>query len=208
MKVINHVLKNRVIWNLSQIIFGEINEKMQLYRSVIKKPGRILDFGCANGITFPAFRDFEYYGCDINPMLIQEAREKYHHYKNAHFIAQNIARKKFPMTKFDYILFAGTGHHLDDTTLIHIFHRLARLLKKDGQLHYFDPIRLPQSDSLSTKLLIYLDQGKFIRHLFEYSYIKTKLPQTLRVTQEKIHQFSRVLIPPPKFMYWKIEKVK
>lgn len=206
MNFIEKVINIPQIWDLIQAIFGDNGEKMRLYRSVIDKPGKLLDFGCANGNTFPIFSQFEYYGCDINPVMINNAKKKYSKFKNAHFSTVNILSKNFPTKGFSDILFGLTGHHLDDKTLLKLFAKLETLLSHNGKIHYFDSIRSPQTDHLATRLLIYLDRGKFIRHKSEYARIKKKLPYKLIVAREHIYQVTNTIFPQPKYLYWRIER--
>ena len=133
-KIVNRLLQNPTLWKISQKIFGDDNEKMELYRSAIKHKGKLLDFGCSNGNTFPAFKDFNYYGYDNDSIMISDAKQKYKKFKNAHFYTINILKDNSTESNFDFILFALTGHHLDDGTLIKIFIKLSRLLNKTEKL--------------------------------------------------------------------------
>jgi SAM-dependent methyltransferase len=206
MSIVKKIINIPQVWDLIQTIFGDNSEKMRLYRSVIGKPGKLLDFGCANGNTFPIFSQFEYYGCDIDPVMIDNAKKKFSKYKNAHFLTVDILSKKFPTNGFDNILFGLTGHHQDDETLLKLFAKLGTLLGENGKIHYFDSIRSPQTDHLATKLLIYLDRGKFIRHKSEYVNIKKKLSNKLKITREYIYQVTNTFFPQPKYLYWRIER--
>jgi SAM-dependent methyltransferase len=58
------------LWNLVQNILGCPDFKSNLYRSVLRPPGRLLDFGCANGHIAEVFLEFDYYGIDIDPDAI------------------------------------------------------------------------------------------------------------------------------------------
>lgn len=206
MSFVEKIINIPQVWDLIQTIFGDNREKMKLYRSVIDKPGKLLDFGCANGNTFSAFSKFDYYGCDIDPIMIGSAKRKFSKYKNAHFLAVDILAEKFPTKGFNDILFGLTGHHLDDKTLLKLFTKLESLLSNKGKIHYFDSIRSPQTDPLATKLLIYLDRGKFIRHKSEYTNIKKQLTNKLKITREHIYQVTNTIFPQPKYLYWRIER--
>ena len=185
-KIVSHLLHNPVLWRVSQKVFGDDKEKMQLYRSVIKSKGKLLDFGCSNGNIFPAFTDFDYYGYDKDTVMISDAKQKYKNFKNAHFYTIDILKDKSPESNFDFILFALTGHHLDDKTLISVFFKLSKLLKMHGKIIYFDSVRVPKRDSFLLTSLLNMDQGKFIRTIDEYDIIKNKLSKILKIRKFKI----------------------
>lgn len=206
-KIIKYLLQNPSLWALSQKIFGDDKEKMKLYRSVIKHKCKILDFGCSNGNTFPVFADYDYYGYDTDPVMILNAKQKYKEFRNAHFYTLDILKDKSPKQNFDYILFALTGHHLNDNTLIKIFRKLSILLKRGGRIAYFDSIRVPKKDSLLLTVLLNMDQGKFIRTLEEYDIIKRYLPKELKVRKSKTYQINKTLMPQPKYIFWELERV-
>ena len=65
------------LWNLVQAVLGCPDFKSKLYRSVLRPPGRLLDFGCANGHIAEVFLEFDYHGIDIDPGAINEARERF-----------------------------------------------------------------------------------------------------------------------------------
>lgn len=207
MSIINIILKNPFLWTLSQKIFGDDKQKMQLYRSVFPNKGKLLDFGCSNGNTFPAFSDFNYYGFDNDGTMIDDAKSKYRKYKSAHFIKIDILKQKSKVRNFDFILFGLTGHHLDNKTLIAIFAKLSTLLKTGGKLFYFDSIRDKKNDSLLLTTILNMDQGKFIRTLGEYSKIKSLLPKKLKMRKSKIYQVTGTIMPQPKYMFWELKKI-
>ncbi len=207
MQIISWILQNPTLWVLSQKIFGDDKEKMKLYRSVITHRGKILDFGCSNGNTFPIFSDFEYYGYDNDKIMIRDAKNKYKKFLNAKFYVIDILKNKSPQKNFDYVLFALTGHHLDDKTLVNIFSKLASVLKKGGKILYFDSIRSPKRDSLLLKIIMNMDQGKFIRTLKEYEVIKKDLPKNLKITKNKRYQVRGTFMPQPKYLFWELKKI-
>ena len=49
------------MWNLVQNVLGCPYFISKLYRSVLRPPGRLLDFGCANGDIAEVFLEFNYY---------------------------------------------------------------------------------------------------------------------------------------------------
>jgi|GEM_PF-1414488 len=207
MNPVGKILDIPVIWGLSQAIFGCDNQKRLLYRSVFKDKGKILDFGCANGNTFPAFNDFDYYGVDINTNLINNARKKYAGYPNAHFIEADILQKPFKPESFDYVLFSCTGHHLKDEQLFPIMRELGAVLKKGGRLYLFDTIKKPGKDSLLLRTLINMDQGKFMKDEDKYRRIINNFSNDLKPVEVKTLEIRGTLFPQPTYFYTEFEKV-
>jgi len=58
------------LWNSVHTILGEPEFKRKLYCSVLCPPGKRLDFGCGSGHNVSAFLEFDYYGIEIDPVLI------------------------------------------------------------------------------------------------------------------------------------------
>jgi len=206
MGLINKILAVPSVWDLSQFIFGCNKEKGQLYRSVIKSPGKLLDFGCADGNTFPLFAGFDYYGVDTNEKLINLANKRYKKFRNAHFIKADILTKPFPEKYFDSILFAGTGHHLNEQDFYMITRVLINLLKDTGIIYFFDIIKDPLRDFKLLNFLISLDQGKFIRTENQYREIFKNMPDKLKIIKERKINFKR-LIPTPTIYYAVLRKL-
>jgi len=204
--LLSSVLSNQFIWDICQLIFGANGEKRKIYRSVITNQGRLLDFGCANGNTFPAFKDFQYYGVDLDKIVIASANSKYSAFSNAHFFCQNILKKPLQKNYFDNILFACTGHHLNDTNLTEIVKTLSLTLKKGGHLHFFDMIRTDKDSSL-LKLILNLDQGKYIRFEKQIQKIIKLFPKSLILNNKQIFNIKTFLIPKPKLIYYQFKKI-
>lgn len=207
MNLLNKILDNPAIWNISQFIFGNDKYKKDLYRLAIPSPGKILDFGCADGNTFLAFKDFEYYGVDINKNLIDYAKKKYSKFKNANFLNANILDRPFGENFFDCCLFACTGHHLPDEMLFKIMPVLADCLKPGGSLYIFDTIKRPDRDSRLLKFLINLDQGQFMRTEEKYNLIIDKLSPKLKLLVKKTMQVRGNFFPQPTYYFAEFKKV-
>lgn len=207
MSLIGKILDNPKIWDISQAIFGCDAQKRKLYRSVFKAKGRILDFGCADGNTFAAFSDWDYYGIDINTRLIEYARKKYSSFQNAHFVNADMLDKPFKEGYFDYVLFACTGHHLEDAKLFPIMKELAGVLKENGRMFIFDTIKRPGKDSALLKFLINLDQGKFMRNEDIYRSIINRFSDRLKPVRTEIMRIKGALMPQPTYFFAEFVKI-
>jgi len=207
MKLVEKILNVPVMWNMSQAVFGCDKQKIELYRSVFNGKGKLLDFGCADGNTFPAFSDFEYYGIDINAPLIEYARNKYSSYKNAKFINADLLDKPFEDESFDYVLFSCTGHHLSDERLFPVMKELGNILKVGGRLYFFDTIKKYNKDSLLLKFLISLDQGKFMRDAEIYKTIIYKFSERLKPVTFRTLEIAGTFMPQPTYFYAEFERI-
>jgi len=163
--IIGFVIREYV-WNLTQSALGAPEFKAKLYRSVLHPPGRLLDFGCATGHLAGAFLEFEYYGVDIEPDVIEAARATFKMHPNAHFVAADIRLRPFAENYFDEVLFAGTAHHVDDSLLPAILKELHFCLKPGAMIHLFDPV-LQTKDNWQQKLMRRIDRGNWPRRCEE-----------------------------------------
>jgi Methyltransferase domain len=68
--VIKRLLSVPILWDSVQAVFGAMRFERELYLSKLHPPGKLLDFGCANGHIADAFAGFDYYGVDIDPVAI------------------------------------------------------------------------------------------------------------------------------------------
>jgi SAM-dependent methyltransferase len=150
------------LWDLVQDTLGAPRFKRELYLSKLHPPGRLLDFGCANGHLADAFRAFEYHGVDLDPSAIAAARRHHEGRPNVHFLAADLRTRPFPEDYFDEILFACTAHHLDDETMRGLLDELHHCLKPGGVIHLFDPV-FREPVRWSHRLMRWLDQGKYPR---------------------------------------------
>jgi len=137
-----------------------------LYRSKLNPPGKLLDFGCANGHWSDTFSEFEYYGVDLDSVAIQAAKERFHDQPNVHFLAADLRTRPFPQGFFDEILFAGTVHHLDDELLKILLTELHFCVKSGGKVHLLDPV-FQEKDRWSQKLMRRIDRGRYTRTVAE-----------------------------------------
>ena len=152
MPVIKRLLSFPVFWDFVQSVLGATRFKRELYLSKLHPPGKLLDFGCADGHIADTFCEFDYHGVDIDPVAIEAARRRFHDRPNMHFIAADLCARPFPPDEFDEILFACTIHHLDDDRLLCLLKELHYCLKPDGVVHVFDLVR-QEKDGWSQNLM-------------------------------------------------------
>lgn len=205
--LVKFILASPSVWTLSQKILGCDEQKKRLYRSVFPAPCRLLDFGCANGNTFGAFRDFDYCGLDIDERLIRHAQKAFAECRNARFVCADILERPFPEQSFDAALFAGTGHHLSDDAFPKIMGALGNMVKRGGAVHFFDTIRTPGEDSLLLRLFLHLDQGKFHRTEDAYRAMLPTISPILRPVRMTTMRVRGALTPQPRYFYAEMRRV-
>lgn len=198
MGIINLILDTPLAWNFSQFFLGGNANKQKLYRSLFTQKGKLLDFGCANGNTFEAFKDFDYCGIDIDSKFINYARRKYKRFENAQWVAADILKAPFAPDTFDYVLFAGTGHHLSDSMIVPILQALIKVLKKNGKIYLVDPISRPE-DTWWRKTLIKFDQGRFTRTEAQYMEILHDFQNQITIVSTSIRKMRGNFFPLPDF---------
>lgn len=163
-KIVSCVVSIPGVWDLIQAVLGAPDFKRELYLSKLHPPGRLLDFGCANGHLADAFGEFEYHGVDLDPVAIAAAQRRYRGRPEKHFLAADLRTRPFPQGYFDEILFACTVHHLDNETLGSLLIELHYCLKPGGTVHLFDLV-FRERILWSQRLMRRLDQGKYTRTL-------------------------------------------
>jgi SAM-dependent methyltransferase len=172
------------IWEWVQHVLGAPEFKRQLYRSVLRRSGRLLDFGCATGHIADAFSDLEYYGVDADPAAIAVAKERFSGKNSVHFLNVDITSRPFEANFFDEILFACTVHHVDDPALSAILKELYFCLKPGGSIHVLDPV-LQDSDGWQQKLMRRIDRGRY--------------PRTVRQIQSAVSSLNLFQVGRPVF---------
>src|SRR6516225_11579588 len=100
MALIKRLLSFPVCWDLVQLVLGATRFKRELYLSKLHPPGKLLDFGCADGHIADTFAGFDYYGVDIDPVAIAAAQRRFRDSPNMHFVAADLRARPFPPDEF------------------------------------------------------------------------------------------------------------
>jgi SAM-dependent methyltransferase len=170
----------------------------------LRPPGRLLDFGCATGHIAEAFLDFEYYGVDLDPKVIEAARARFESHENMHFLAVDLHSRPFSPRFFDEVIFAGTVHHLDDSTFASLLGELHYCLKPGGRVHIVDPI-LQDTDLLQQRLLRRLDRGKYSRTASQILSLVESL-HLFEIGDPSVHPTPGLLIRDCDFLHLPLER--
>lgn len=202
-KLLNNLAQNPILFEIFEKVFGADEQKQQIYRHAFKNNFRLLDFGCSTGNTTKAFLDFDYYGLDLDKGCIDYAKKRWQDYPNVKFVADDIFNHPFRKGYFDYILFAGTGHHIEDKDFLPITTELISLLKKDGELWFYDILKPNKSSHFLTKLLASLDRGRFIRTMRQYEAVFNGIKQ-VKITEKKVIKVEGTLIPQEDYGFFRL----
>ncbi|MFT5519428.1 MAG: SAM-dependent methyltransferase [Enterobacterales bacterium] len=157
-----------LLWEIFQYSIGGSIDKQKLYTKDIQNPTNLLEVGCSLGNITPAFLKFEnisYTGIDIDPIVIEHAKQRFSNKNNVEFICDDLRDyAKQTLVKYDHILFAGICHHINDELLIDLLSSSSEILTQDGVLIIIDPLLPTAEDSwFMHKYAKHLEQGQFLR---------------------------------------------
>lgn len=109
---------------------------LEFIRKYLKKPGRLLDFGCGNGRLLDFLEkektDLEYQGADVSRGLIEIAKEK--HPTKTFIVLKDANKLPFESESFDLVVAIAVFHHLSPEMARKTLQELKRILKKDGEI--------------------------------------------------------------------------
>lgn len=202
---LNRLADNPKLFEVFEKIFGADRQKKLIYRKAFKTRKRLLDFGCSTGNTTEAFLDFDYVGIDLDRRCIKYARDRWKEIPNVKFIAEDIFKRPFKKGYFDYVLFAGTGHHIQDSLFVPILRELLFVLNGDGEIWFYDILKPPKNSPLLTKLLANLDRGRYIRTFKQYESIFENL-KGIAIKEKKVFKVTNTLIPQEDYCFFRIKK--
>lgn len=165
-KIIEQLARISFLWDIFQLLVGTPNAKKKIIKRYIKKPGKILEIGCATGTIADVFQEFEYTGIDNDNNCIDRAKRKFIA-PNYKFYCADILTDDLKLKQFDYVLISHTIHHLSDEYLKKIFVRCHDLLKDHGKLVVLDLVKPSQNDSFVKHFYYKIDRGRYIRSIDE-----------------------------------------
>ncbi|OGE77637.1 hypothetical protein A3J19_04980 [Candidatus Daviesbacteria bacterium RIFCSPLOWO2_02_FULL_41_8] len=203
--IIEFFAQNPTLWTIFQKIFGNDKQKEVLYRSSITTKSSLLDFGCSSGNTTGAFLDFNYTGLDIDKKSIKYAKKRWAGKKNIKFICSDILVHPPVKQKFDYILFATTGHHLSSDIFTPVTIKLVSLLKKNGQIWFYDILKPDKRNHFLTRLLAAIDRGKYLRTFPQYTALFKKI-DAIKIVESKTIVVQGSLIPQEDYCFFRLKK--
>ena len=184
------VLSNPIVFNqVRKLIAGDqANTKDFIKNALIKyRVKSVLDVGCGTGDFFEAVpTTVNYLGIDINKQFILFARSHYGS-KNNQFITQDLTSNQFSLKqKFDAVLLISMLHHLSDIELETILSKIKKITTKVVIIADI----IPEPPGPLRKLMVKMDQGKYIRKSGD----KLKILAKYFSIEEKKLVFSRLAV--------------
>lgn len=154
------------LWDVFQYIAGGVVDKRRLCSRHYNGQGRVLEVGCSVGNiseVFLKFPEISYVGLDIDPLAIKRAKMKFRSHPDFSFVCDDLRNYAMQSDRFEYILFAGCCHHMDDDLCGSLISTAAKILEHGGIIVVVDPLLPKTTDPLSVRWYINLEQGKYVR---------------------------------------------
>lgn len=154
------------IWLLMQKIIGGNSSKQQLAIKYYNDENRVLEIGCSVGNiseVFLPYKNISYTGIDIDPVAIKVARKRFEKSPNFVFDLCSLADLVKTKKQYDYIVFAGILHHVDDEGCKKLLCDALKLVAENGRLVISEPEALKASDNRIFKFFYKLEQGLYLR---------------------------------------------
>lgn len=146
---------------IRKVIAGDQKNTKRFVIEALKKNNvkSVLDIGCGTGdfaVCTP--KDASYLGIDLNREYIKFAK---HEYPSAYqFKYQDVTKKEFYKgKKYDAVLFVSMIHHLSQEELDEILPVVKKVTKKIVVVADI----IPAPEGILRKIMVKLDQGRFVR---------------------------------------------
>jgi len=155
------------LWLLMQNTIGGNACKQALATEHYHGQKRVLEIGCSVGNISAAFRAFPnvvFTGIDIDRQAIDLAKRRFHNDPRFRFSLRSIEELSRQGETFDYVLFAGMLHHVDDSTALHLLRDAVKCTATGGKLVIYEPETVRPRDGWFFRCFYALfEQGAFLR---------------------------------------------
>ena len=155
------------LWLLLQKMIGGNACKQTLATEHYRGQKRVLEIGCSVGnisAVFRAFPDVAFTGIDIDHSAIALARRRFRRDSNFSFGVSSLEELADRGEKFDYVLFAGILHHVDDDTCLQLLRDAVKCAASGASLVIYEPEALRPSDGRFLHFFYaHFEQGAFLR---------------------------------------------
>lgn len=122
----------------------------------------ILDIGCGPAEILEHLPQVKYYGFDLSPEYINEAKKRYG--DRGYFFCQEVNEATAPAGKsLDIVLANNVLHHLNDEEAARLFRLASNCLKPGGRLVTTDGCHA-ENEGLISKIMLFLDRGQHVRN--------------------------------------------
>lgn len=155
------------LWLLMQKAIGGNADKQRLAVEHYRGQARVLEIGCSVGNVSAAFLRFpglSFTGLDIDSDALALARQRFHDADNFRFVQGSLNELAQGDERFDYVLFAGILHHVDDTTGEGLLRDAMHCTEAGGTVVIYEPEALNAGDGWFLRLFNALfEQGVHLR---------------------------------------------
>jgi cyclopropane fatty-acyl-phospholipid synthase-like methyltransferase len=150
---------------LFQYWVGGTVDKRRLCLKAYAGERRILEVGCSVGNiaqAFVSFHNIEYVGVDIDPHAIACAQRSFVGNNNFRFICEDLVKFTRDVPCFDFILFCGILHHVNDSVATRLLQTVANVATDRTPIVIVDPIMPEHKDSWLVRQFIRVEQGEHV----------------------------------------------
>jgi SAM-dependent methyltransferase len=184
---VTSVLEYPAVYLTYQALVGGIRARKRCIRDHVKptKNLTVLDVGCGPGYTIECFPQPTYFGFDISQEYISYAKRKFS--PPGQFYCQYLDESILSrLPKADVVLLMGLVHHMDDSSVVELFHLVNRAMKPGGRLYTLDGC-YQQDQARAARYFLDNDRGKYIRDESGYRALAAKVfPQVTSVIREDL----------------------
>lgn len=155
------------LWLIMQNTIGGNTSKQILATEHYHNQRRILEIGCSVGNISETFRKFPgvtFTGIDIDRRAVALAQQRFHNAPNFRFCVTSLDELSHQGETFDYVLFAGMLHHVDDTVALQLLSDAVKCTADGGRLVIYEPEALNHSDGWFLRFFYkHFEHGRFLR---------------------------------------------
>lgn len=155
------------LWLLMQNMIGGNACKQALATQHYQGQKRVLEIGCSVGNISSAFRKFPdvaFTGIDIDPHAVALAKQRFKDVPNFRFTLSSLEELSRQGETFDYVLFAGILHHVDDNVGLQLLRDAVRCTARGGALVIYEPEAVKSTDGRFMQCFYaHFEQGVFLR---------------------------------------------
>ena len=159
------------LWLLMQKLIGGNAAKQSLALEYYRGQKTVLEIGCSVGnisSAFLIFPELKFTGIDIDHNAISLAKQRFKDAPNFTFSLTSLEQLAANGKKFEYVLFAGILHHVDDLTGLKLLQNALKCLTSDGCLVIYEPEAIQESDSWLLRWFCRIfEQGAHLRSKIE-----------------------------------------
>jgi SAM-dependent methyltransferase len=170
-QLLQRTLSLPLAFDLHQKVVGGGDSKRRFVEEYVQPQAtqRVLDIGCGTGALRALMpQGTTYLGVEISPAYVEAARSRFG--DASEFVCADLRTFELPAGhKFDLVMAYGVFHHLDDDAARRAVALAATALGERGRLVIAEPCRLPRDQGWLERLLMWLDRGRFIRAVDEYT---------------------------------------